>query len=302
MKYRLWLKQWLLSTIRPLKKMRTYQKYNDIAQQLLIPSLGEYEMEMLTGEVIQNWIAHLTDKYAANTINGIITVLKSSLQSAEKLGMVLKQHTDEIQYPKKREKQIECFSPLEQQQIEKYTLTSKKYKLYGIVLCLYSGLRIGELLALQWADVDLSKGWMTITKTCHDYWEDGKYIKIIESPKTELSQRLIPLPKTLIPYLKEMKKHLRGNYVLSSPSGKEISIRSYQRTFELLLKRLKISHKGFHSLRHTFATRAIESGMDVKTLSEILGHKNSSITLNRYVHTSLERKCLMINKLGKILS
>ena len=89
--------------------------------------------------------------------------------------------------------------------------------------------------------------------------------------------------------------------MVASNSDRLISIRAYQRSFELFLKRLNIPHKGFHSLRHTFATRALECGMDVKTLSEILGHKNANVTLNRYVHSLMEHKREMMNRLGKLL-
>lgn len=100
--------------------------------------------------------------------------------------------------------------------------------------------------------------------------------------------------------LKEMKKKSKCEFVIAE-GEKFVFMRSYQRTFELLLKKLKIPHKGFHSLRHTFATRALECGMDVKTLSEILGHKNPTITLNRYVHSLWEHKKEMMNKLSMLL-
>lgn len=100
--------------------------------------------------------------------------------------------------------------------------------------------------------------------------------------------------------LREHKKKSYSNYIISS-ERKPLYIRSYQRSFDLLLKELHIEHKGFHSLRHTFATRAIECGMDVKTLSGILGHKNPTITLNRYAHSMMDHKKEMMNRLGKML-
>ena len=111
---------------------------------------------------------------------------------------------------------------------------------------------------------------------------------------------MIPLPKQLRPILKGLKKRSNSSSVVSA-NGSTVSVRYYQRSFELLLKKLKIPHKGFHSLRHTFATRAIECGMDVKTLSEILGHKNPTVTLNRYAHSLMEHKKEMMNRLGKLL-
>ncbi len=139
-----------------------------------------------------------------------------------------------------------------------------------------------------------------MSKTCHD-WNDGcNHIRIIDSPKTVHSRRVIPLPKQILPLLKNLKKQSNCEYIVAD-GDKPIFVRSYQRTFELLLKKLGIPHKCFHSLRHTFATRALECGMDVKTLSELLGHKNAIVTLNRYTHSLLEHKADMMNRLGKLL-
>ena len=203
--------------------------------------------------------------------------------------------------PKQREKQVDCFSKEEQRKIEQFIFEKKKNKLFGVVLCLYTGLRIGELLSLTWDDFDLQKGIITVSKSCHDSWENGKYVKIIDTPKTDFSERIIPLPKQLLSRLREYKKSSSGNYVVCGERIHGAQVRSYQKSFELLLKCLKLPHKGFHSLRHTFATRALECGMDIKTLSEILGHKNPTITLKRYAHSMLEHKTEMMNRLGKLL-
>ena len=207
---------------------------------------------------------------------------------------------NKIKRPKPKEKQVECFSAWEQKKIEEAALSAKKDKYRGIILCLYTGLRIGELLALTWSDVDFEKSILSVTKTCHDGNENGKHIRIIDTPKTENSRRQIPLSKTLLKMLKDMKKKSKCEFVIAD-GEKPVFTRSYQRTFELLLKKLGLPHKGFHSLRHTFATRALECGMDVKSLSEILGHKNATITLNRYAHSLWDHKAEMMNKLSKLL-
>ena len=116
-----------------------------------------------------------------------------------------------------------------------------------------------------------------------------------------MSNRIIHLSKSILELLKEIKTASINNFVVPANSKYGVGVRSYQRTFENLLKKLKIEHKGFHSLRHTFATRAIECGMNVKCLSEILGHKNPTITLKRYAHSMLEYKSEMMNKIGKLL-
>jgi len=217
------------------------------------------------------------------------------------LGYVTEYFGDKIKRPKKQEKTIECFSCFEQKKLEGYILNNKKEKLFGIVLCLYTGLRIGELLALEWADFDFEKSELHINKTCHDGKDrNGNFVRITDSPKTNSSIRNIPIPKQLLPYLKKIKKHNPFSLFVSN-NGKPITVRSYQRSFDLMLKKLEIPHRGFHALRHTFATRALECGMDIKTLSEILGHKNPNVTLNRYAHSFMEHKKDLMNKVGRLL-
>ena len=304
MKYEEWLGIWLENYVKPSVKVRTYERYALIIHKHISTDVGKCEINELTALVLQNFITKLLENgncktgkgLSANSVNAIISVLQSSLQTAHLIGVTNEYTAGKIKRPKITERPIECFSMKEQKQIEQAVLNGKKDKLYGILLCLYSGLRIGELIALQWSDIDFVKGILTVSKSCHD----GKDGLIIDEPKTANSRRLIPLPKQLLPILKGIKKKSDSSFVVSS-NGSFVSVRSYQRSFELLLKRLNIPHKGFHSLRHTFATRAIECGMDVKTLSEILGHKNPTVTLNRYAHSLIEHKADMMNKLGKLL-
>lgn len=302
MLYKDWLTEWLDYYVKPTTKERTYSKYRRIVENHIIPVLGNYEMDELTANVLQRFTVNLTENgLSANTVNVFLSVIKSSLRRAVLLGITDKEYSSAIVRPKIREKRVECFSKDEQKKLEAYISAKDKPKLFGIVLCLYTGLRIGELLALEWSDIDLSKGTISISKTCQDGWINGQYIKVIDTPKTECSQRIIPIPKQLIARIKAQKKHTNGTFVIYGKSEYGIGVRSYQRTFETLLKKLNIPHKGFHSLRHTFATRALECGMDIKTLSEILGHTNANITLKRYAHSMLEHKTEMMNRVGKFL-
>ncbi len=237
----------------------------------------------------------------SNTVNGIINILKNSLYLAVSVGKATKQYSDLIQRPKVREKPVESFSKQEQKQIENYIKGKNIPKLYGIIICLYTGLRIGELLSLQWSDIDLQKRIIYVSKTCRDSWVNKEYIKIIDTTKTETSERIIVFPKQLLPILKTMKQNNKSGYVVDGNTKYGAEVRSYQRTFERILKKIGIEHKGFHSLRHTFATRALECGMDVKTLSVTLGHKNPTITLKRYAHSMIEHRADMMNKIGKLL-
>ncbi len=308
MKCKDWLREWLTDYVKVASKQRTYEGYKAIAELHIAPKLGEYELSEITPLIAQKFITELMESgnkrtgkgLSPNFVKSIISVLQNSLKTAHILGLIPEYTADKIKRPKIVEKQVKCFSLPEQKAIEKNVLEGKKSKLKGIIICLYTGLRIGELLALTWNDIDFQNASLSVTKTCRDGYIDGKRCVIVDTPKTETSRRVIPLSKSIIEILKTMKKEKSCDYVVSE-KGRPIFLRSYQRTFELLLKRLGIAHKGFHALRHTFATRAIECGMDVKSLSEILGHKNATITLNRYAHSLWEHKSEMMNKLGKLL-
>lgn len=308
MSYKNWLNEWLTHYIKPSSKQRTFEQYSRVAQIHILPYLGDIELTDLTPFVLQKFITDLTTNgnkrtgkgLSPNFVKTILSVIQNSLKTAHLVGYLPEYSANKIKRPKIVEKQVECFSIQEQKKIEEAALSAKKDKYRGIVLCLYTGLRIGELLALTWNDIDFDKNILSVTKTCHDGNENGKRIRIIDTPKTENSRRQIPLSKTLVKMLKDMKKKSNCEFVIAD-GEKPVYIRSYQRSFELLLKKLKLPHKGFHSLRHTFATRALECGMDVKSLSEILGHKNATITLNRYAHSLWEHKAEMMNKLSKML-
>ncbi len=308
MKYKDWLGIWLENYIKPSTKARTHDRYKAVISRIC-EELGELEVSELTPLNFQTFATILlsdgnkkTGKgLSPSTVNIIISVMQSSLKTAFSLGLTKEYIGDRIKRPKLNEKQIECFTIDEQKKIEQAVLSDKRHKMLGVLLCLYTGLRIGELLALEWTDIDFNTGLLTVRKNCYDGKDDnGSYTRIIETPKTKSSNRVIPVPKQILPILKGLKKENLSSFVVAD-GKKTIPVRSYQRSFELLLKKEKIHHRGFHALRHTFATRAIECGMDVKTLSEILGHKNTSITLSRYAHSLLEHKVEMMNRLGKLL-
>lgn len=192
MKYGIWLDEWFRNYIQPSSKIKTCERYSEIIEKHLKVKLGEYELDELTPLVLQRYVTELMQSgnivtgkgLAANSVNGIITVIQNSLKLAYTLGELKEYTADKIKRPKTKEKEVSCFTLPEQKKIEQAVLTSKKPKLFGIVLCLYSGLRIGELLALEWSDIDFNKGTITVNKTCHDGRdENGKLCRITDSPK-----------------------------------------------------------------------------------------------------------------------
>ena len=308
MKYHQWTKEWLELYVRPSVKEKTYLNYSVTIKNHIVPELGDYELEELTLSVLQSYILKLGKSgnlrtgggLSASTVGTIVSIIQRSLRFAVEIGIVDNQNSDHIKRPKINSKKVDSFSISEQRRIEDYILRYPASKATGVLICLYTGMRIGELMALRWGDVDFENAVISVNGTCRDGFINGRLIKIIDTPKTESSKREIPIPVQLLPYLIELKRKAVGEYVISN-HGNIISVRGYQKSFSALLKRLDIDHKSFHSLRHTFATRALECGMDVKTLADILGHKNPNITLNRYAHSMIEHKIAMMNRVGRLL-
>jgi len=146
-----------------------------------------------------------------------------------------------------------------------------------MLLCLYTGIWLGELLALQWSDIDFEKGMLTISKTVYrEKNEQGVWQVIEDSPKTKASEQVIPLPEFILNMLETDSAFAKTSYVIENKKGERMSIRSYQYLFEKLTVRANVRRLNFHALRHTFATRAIECGIDIRTVADILGHQNAS--------------------------
>lgn len=310
MKYKEWLNEWLSNYVKITLKHRTFIEYSSIVFGHIVPFLGDFEMEELTARTVQNFVNEMIKNgnlkngkgLSSSSVNLIINVLKKSVYSAYNFGLIDNYFVDKISRPKTYEKSVECFTKNEQRQIIGAVTKKTNDPFIGILITLYTGLRLGELLALEWGDIDFVRGMININKSCHDGKCDGKsFGRIIDTPKTFSSNRIIPIPKQIIPLLKKMKQDCKCKNVISD-NGDTIAVRTYQRRFSVLLQGLGIKHRGFHSLRHTFATRALECGMDVKTLSEILGHKSPTITLNRYVHSMIDHKKDMMNLVGKSFS
>lgn len=189
MHYEQWLDEWLESNVKPTSKMRTYEIYVRLITYHIKPNLGEYKLNQLTPMVLQSFVTKLlksgnlvTGKgLASNTVNCIITVMQSSLKYAYDVGLVKEYVANKIKRPRKNEKEITCFNLIEQKKIERFIVERGKTKLFGVFLCLYSGMRLGEILALKWCDIDLSNGTIHVSKSCHDGKDAyGKYMQLIQ--------------------------------------------------------------------------------------------------------------------------
>ena len=214
MKYKEWLLDWLTNYVIPNYKNRTCTRYTNIVKQHIIPKLGEFELSELTPFIVQQFVTDLSTHgnlktgkgLASNTVNSIITVVQQSMETAHHLKFVDTYEMNNVKRPKIEEKPVVCFTVAEQKKIEQAVREDKREKMLGILICLYTGLRIGELMALEWDDIDFQKRELHVTKSCHDGKDkNGKICRITGTPKTTHSTRVIPIPKQLIPILRDMK-------------------------------------------------------------------------------------------------
>lgn len=292
------MKEWLEDHRHTIKKS-TYSKYCFIIDKHIAPLMGEVLVSELSSEFINRCLSQKlmpADQNAENAlspsyIRTMAIVIKSALRFAfdrEYCPPI----DSKITIPKIPKKETLVLSHCEQEALESYILSNINTTGLGILLALYGGLRIGELCALSWEDIDFDNSLLHIRHTVvrvYDPNSPNRTSFILDLPKTASSVRSIPIASFLLPLLYEIKATSSGPFVLSD-QNKFLNPRTFEYRYHSLLKQSKIRKVNFHLLRHTFATRCIESGVDVKSLSEMLGHSNTGITLNIYVHSSLEQK------------
>lgn len=199
--------------------------------------------------------------------------------------------------------ELSVLTAVEQKKLETALLDHFDPTCAGIYLSLHTGLRIGEVCSLAWDDIDLNAGVIHVRHTvarvrCND--PAGSTTLIIDTPKTKASKRDIPISSALLPVLLKLKD-LSGKGFLLTGTGEFIKPRTFEYRYHKILNDCGIAAVNYHTLRHTFATRCVEAGVDVKSLSEMLGHGNVSVTLNTYVHSSLEMKRSQLEKLVSLV-
>lgn len=282
-----WLTNWLESETGI--KETTKSVYKGHINNHISPKIGKIRLHKLNGDILQAFAASLD--LSPSTVKVVFTVLKSALKSAEDKGYI-SDIWSKVKLKKREKSEVCILSLAEQKHLERALSDDNDI---GILISLYSGLRIGEICALKWCDVDFERSVLHISHT--QARVDGG-IKMLP-PKSKTSVRVVPLPDFILDKL--INKRRDGEFVLSD-NGRFIDVRTYRRRFKRILESNNLPDIKFHALRHTFATRALEVGMDFKTLSEILGHSTVSITLDLYVHSLDEYKKSQIDKLSEIYS
>ncbi|TEB12145.1 Transposase [Pelotomaculum sp. FP] len=297
---------WLNNQSSGRIRRSTYDSYYCCICKYVIPffQLGEDRLsERRVGEFVQ--AVALNQQLSFSYKRKLISIFKTAVRAITKETGISLPTINNLQFAKRANIPVEVFTAKEQIRIEQTILSSNDFRAYGILLCFYTGIRLGELCALCWENIDLESGVMSITATAarvNNYDPQGyKTIIVTGSPKSRYSGRKIPIPAFMTALIKNIASddRIETNYVFSS-TNKPTEPRTIQRLYKKILKSANVNERKFHVIRHTFATRALELGIDIKTLSEILGHSSVVITLNIYAHSMLEQKKIAIQKMNSM--
>lgn len=303
-KYDALLPLWLRS-IRFNLKESSYSRYMQLIRSHLLPALGSYYLEELTTQKLEREIERMLlsgkigseEGLSAKMVTDILSIIKSSVLWCKAEGYYVPCETVKLKV-KKEIREMRVLGTHEQKRLQNVLLSNmNQYKL-GVLVALYTGLRIGEVCGLRWEDIDLQEQVLHVRRAVQrikNFSGKGKKTKILISPPKRNSIRDIPLPNYLLMYL-EKYESIPDDYLLTGKQ-KYAEPRLLQYHFKRFITESQIEDANFHALRHTFATRCVEAGFDVKSLSEILGHADVNITLNRYVHSSYRLKKDNMNKL-----
>jgi integrase len=285
-------------------KKSSFSAYMLLIENHVLPIFGdkhtieEAEVQAFVFQKIKQGLSH-------KTIKDILIVLKMVLKFGAK-NKWLEYQAFDIQFPTEREKHdIEVLSRANQKKIMQYIQEHFTFRNLGIFICLSAGIRIGEVCALTWENIDTDRGIISIKRTIQRIYiiEDNirKTEVILDTPKTKNSIREIPMSRDLLRMLKPIKKIVNNSFFVLTNDEKPTEPRTYRSYYKNLMRELEMPELKFHGLRHSFATRCIESKCDYKTVSVLLGHSNISTTLNLYVHPNLEQKKKAIDQMFRAL-
>lgn len=300
-----------LSSIMPQVKMSTNNKYRNLLDSYIYPRFGTRMISCMTHDFIEAQCNELLQfggregtGLSPKTVADILSVIRSVLKFAIKSGEGVPCDGQSVQI-KRPVNEMRVLSRNEQEQLCKYLYSDLNEYNIGILVCLFTGLRVGEICALRWEDISISDQTIHVRQAMQRIQDksggQAKTQIIISAPKSACSSRTIPIPDDLLRIIISHKSTSSG-FFLTNNTQRFIEPRTMQNRFKYALKASAVSDANFHSLRHTFATRCVELGFDVKSLSEILGHASVNITMNRYVHPSMELKKENMQRLSELIA
>lgn len=289
---------------RQYVKQSTISAYALILENHILPTFGE--RDQLSEKDVQDFVLlKLQEGLSQKTVKDILIVLKMIQKFGLKHEML--PFTEWfVKFPTEQKKnELEVLSIANQKKIMQYVKDNFTFRNLGVYICLSTGMRIGEICGLKWGDINLTTETIRINRTIERIYiieGDKRHTElIISTPKTQNSIREIPMNRELLKIIRPLKKIMNEDYFVLTNEAKPTEPRTYRNYYKQLMKQLNIPELKFHGLRHSFATRCIESQCDYKTVSVILGHANISTTLNLYVHPNMEQKKKCIDKMFKTL-
>ncbi len=286
--------EWL-SAVKLRVKESTYANYRMKADSHILVAFGKLRYENLTVQLVHSFIEmKLKAGLSAKYVSDIVIVFKSMTKYVSRVHG-FRNPLEEVVLPRGAKRERKLFNDTQQKKLCKYLTSDLNNTSLCVLLSLYTGLRVGEICGLRWSDVDFTKRTITVRRTVQRIRTGHGTRLLIGSPKSHSSRRSIPIPAFIADILRRFRRS--DNICILSGSEKIAEPRTLQRRFKTILKKAGLPSINFHSLRHMFATNCIRAGFDVKTLSEILGHASAETTLNRYVHSSMERKTQCMNLL-----
>ena len=288
-------------------KASSYDSYYRTVHNHILPALGAYPMHRLTAQQVQKFLLDMHDSgLSDSTIRNVFRYLSNVIRAAAKSGAMAQDICEGITPPKLSPKAVHALSLAEQQCLEREALAvlKKSGNKYGIevILALHTGMRIGEICALRWKDVDFDSGMIHVNHTLQRlnlHGQGAKTVVKIGSPKSASSLRKIPMNAQLSTLLLVQQHGAKGEFVVP---GRQTYTepRAMQYRFEQMLKRAQLPRVGFHTLRHSFATRCMELNVDVVTVSKLLGHSSAKLTLDIYADSLMEQRRAAVCKLGNL--
>ena len=289
---------------RPYVKQSTMAAYVLILENHVFPEFGDND-SLHEHDVQAFVLKKIEHGLSAKSVKDILIVLKMGMKFGVK-NEWMNHYEWDIKFPvNSQPKELEVLSVANHKKILDYVQHNFTFMSLGIYISLSTGLRIGEICALKWSDINVADGKITVQRTIERiYMVEGekKHTQlVINTPKTVNSCREIPISKELLAMVKPMKKVVNADFYVLTNEDKPTEPRTYRNYYNRLMEKLDIPKLKYHGLRHSFATRCIEAGCDYKTVSVLLGHSNISTTLNLYVHPNMEQKKRCINKMLKSL-
>ena len=285
-------------------KQSTYAAYALVLENHILPAFGD--CEALSEKLVQEFVLQkLNGGLSIKTVKDMLIVLRMVMKFGVKNGLMSYQEWD-IKYPTvESNKDIEVLTVADHKKILDFIKQNFTFRNLGIYISLTTGLRIGEICGLKWSDINTDKSTITVNRTIERiYIVEGEHKHtelVISTPKTKNSCREIPMNKELLAMVKPLKKVVNVNFYVLTNEEKPTEPRTYRNYYHRLMKHLDIPRLKYHGLRHSFATRCIESNCDYKTVSVLLGHANITTTLNLYVHPNMEQKKRCITQMLKYL-